>query len=310
MSVPQMSAPQANTHPAYPNIFGSIPALVTPMLSNGEIDWECYKALIEWHIAEGTNGICVVGTTGESPTVNVVEHCKLIEVAVKTAAGRIPIIAGAGGNSTAEAIELSLHAKAVGAAAALQVVPYYNKPSQEGLYQHFKAIAQASQMPIILYNVPGRTVADMSNETILRLADVPWIMGIKDATGDLARGTALIKSAPAHFVILSGDDATAPAYILLGARGNISVTANVLPKAMSELCAAATAGNAVETRRINDFVMPMNQTLFLEANPIPVKWAMQRMGKMQAGIRLPLVALSTEFQPKVLKAMQACGLVS
>lgn len=294
------------------NIFGSIPALVTPMHADGSIAWDAYKALIEWHIQEGTHAIVVVGTTGESPTVTVEEHSQLIEVAVQVANQRIPIIAGAGGNSTAEAIALTVHAKKVGADATLQVVPYYNKPTQEGMFQHFKAIAQAVDLPVILYNVPGRTVADMSHDTIVRLAHIPNIIGLKDATGDIGRGTALLAALAERgldFSVFSGDDATAPALMLLGARGNISVTANVAPKIMSQLCVAAMRGDAAQTRKLNDSVIALHKHLFAEPNPVPVKWALARMGKMPAGLRLPLVPLAASCEAQVESALKSASLV-
>lgn len=293
-------------------IFGSIPALVTPMHADGSIAWDAYKALIEWHIQEGTHAIVVVGTTGESPTVTVEEHSQLIEVAVQVAQRRIPIIAGAGGNSTAEAIALTQHAKKVGADATLQVVPYYNKPTQEGMYQHFKTIAQAVDLPVILYNVPGRTVADMSHDTIMRLAQIPGIVGLKDATGDLARGTALmaaLAAASIDFAVFSGDDATAPALMLLGGSGNISVTANIAPKIMSQLCIAAMRGDAAQTRKLNDSVIALHKHLFVEPNPVPVKWALARMGKMPGGLRLPLVALAPSAEPFLEHALKSSGLI-
>jgi 4-hydroxy-tetrahydrodipicolinate synthase len=290
-------------------IHGSIPALVTPMNDDGSIAWGAYKNLIEWHIQEGTHGICVVGTTGESPTVTVEEHCKLIDVAVQVANKRIPIIAGAGGNSTAEAIALAKSAKQSGADATLQVVPYYNKPTQEGLYQHFKHIAENVAIPMILYNVPGRTVADMSNDTILRLAQVPGVIGIKDATGDIGRGAALIAAAPASFIVLSGDDATAAALMLMGGRGNISVSANLAPKLMSQLCEAALAGNIAKTRELHVRGLPLHQKLFIETSPLPAKWALARMGKIPAGLRLPLTPLSVASQAIVEKMLQDCNLI-
>ena len=251
----------------------------------------------------------VVGTTGESPTVSMEEHAELIRVAVEHAAGRIPVIAGVGANSTDEAIHLTRHAKVVGAQAGLSVVPYYNKPSQEGLYRHFRAIAEAVDLPTILYNVPGRTVADMSNETVLRLAQVPGIIGIKDATGDIARGGLLLREAPASFQVFSGDDPTAAALILLGARGNISVTANVAPRLMRELCAAALAGDVPQVRELNARLARLNKALFVEANPIPVKWALAQMGRSELGYRLPLVELGAQHHETVRRALQEVGLL-
>lgn len=288
-------------------IQGSIVAIVTPMRADGSLDYPRLKSLVDFHAAEGTDGIVIVGTTGESPTVDVDEHCELIRAAVEYAAGRLPVIAGTGGNSTSEAIELTAYAKKVGAAASLNVVPYYNKPTQEGLYLHFKAIAEAVDLPMILYNVPGRTVADMSNETTLRLAQVPGIVGIKDATGNLERGTDLIKRAPQGFALYSGDDASALAFILLGGHGTISVTANVAPRLMHEMCAAALAGDVARAREINSRLLGLHRQLFVEANPIPVKWAVCRMGLIEAGIRLPLTRLSAEYHERVLQSMREAG---
>ncbi|MQQ99618.1 4-hydroxy-tetrahydrodipicolinate synthase [Glaciimonas soli] len=290
-------------------IQGSIVAIVTPMHPNGDLDLPSLRKLVDWHIAEGTDAICIVGTTGESPTVTVEEHVKLIEVAVEHAAKRIPIIAGAGGNSTVEAINLSQRAKEVGADAILQVVPYYNKPTQEGMYQHFKKIAEAVDLPIILYNVPGRTVADMSNETILRLAQIPNIIGVKDATGNIARGFDLIRLAPADFAVFSGDDATAMALMFAGGKGNISVTANVAPREMHLLCVAAMKGDVPEAVKINNKMLPLHNKLFIEPNPIPVKWALAEMGLISSGMRLPLVQLSAEFEPAVRAAMSESGIL-
>ncbi|MGL4767100.1 MAG: 4-hydroxy-tetrahydrodipicolinate synthase [Formosimonas sp.] len=290
-------------------ITGSLVALVTPMLDNGEIDFAAYRALIDWHIEQGTDAIVAVGTSGESPTVSVDEHCELIRVAVEQARGRIPIIAGAGGNSTREAIALSEFARSAGVDATLQVVPYYNKPTQEGLYQHFKAIAEQVDCDIILYNVPGRTVADLSNDTILRLAQIPNIIGIKDATGDIGRGIALIKDAPADFAVYSGDDMSAAALILMGAKGNVSVTANVAPKMMHDLCQAALSGDIATVRALNNRLCDLNKNLFIEANPIPVKWALHTMGQIAQGTRLPLTPLSTSAQPIVRAALNSAGLI-
>ena len=286
---------------------GSLVAIVTPMEADGALDLPRFKALLDWHIAEGTDGIVVVGTTGESPTVDVEEHCLLIRTAVEHCGGRVPVIAGTGGNSTREAIELTRFAAEVGAKASLQVVPYYNKPSQEGLYRHFKAVAEAVDLPQILYNVPGRTVADMSNDTVLRLAQVPGIVGIKDATANLDRGADLLKRKPAKFLVYSGDDATALPYILLGASGDISVTANVAPRAMHEMCSAALAGDAGKAISINQRLLGLHQKLFVEANPIPVKWALARMGRIGEGIRLPLTALAPAFHETVTGALREAG---
>jgi 4-hydroxy-tetrahydrodipicolinate synthase len=286
---------------------GSFVAIVTPMLQSGELDFARFRALIEWHIAEGTDGIVVVGTTGESPTVDVDEHCELIKVAVEASKGRIPVIAGTGANSTKEAIFLADYAKKAGADFSLSVVPYYNKPTQEGMYRHFRAIAEAVDLPLILYNVPGRTVADMSNDTALRLAEVPGIVGIKDATGNLARGADLISRAPQGFRILSGDDATTLSLMLMGGHGTISVTANVAPRAMHEMCALALAGRREEAIAVNNRLQGLHDKLFLEANPIPVKWALQQMGRIDAGIRLPLTPFDPKFHAALRAAMQFAG---
>ncbi|CAB1368480.1 4-hydroxy-tetrahydrodipicolinate synthase [Denitratisoma oestradiolicum] len=285
-------------------ITGSIPAIVTPMHADGSLDLPGFRRLLDWHVAEGSDAIVVVGTTGESPTVDVEEHCQIIETAVSHVAGRVPVIAGTGANSTREAIELGQFAKRAGADAHLSVVPYYNKPSQEGLYQHFKAIAEAVDLPLILYNVPGRTVADMSNDTTLRLAQVPGIIGVKDATGSAERGTDLIKRAPRDFAIYSGDDASALALILLGAHGTISVTANVAPRLMHEMCKAALAGELHRARELNFRLLGLHRQLFVEANPIPVKWAVQQMGLIEGGLRLPLTPLSAEFHDRLRAAMR------
>jgi 4-hydroxy-tetrahydrodipicolinate synthase len=290
-------------------IQGSIVAIVTPMHEDGSLDLPGLRKLIDWHIAEGTDGIVIVGTTGESPTVNVEEHCELIKVAVEHAARRIPVIAGTGGNSTTEAIELTRYAKKVGADASLQVVPYYNRPTQEGMYLHFRKIAEAVELPVILYNVPGRTVADMSNETMLRLAKVPGIVGVKEATGNIARGTELLRLAPASFAVYSGDDATAMALMFCGAKGNISVTANIAPRAMHELCAAATKGDIPTAVKLNNRLLPLHNKLFVEPNPVPVKWAMTRMGLIPAGMRLPLAPLAAEYHDTVLAALRESGVL-
>src|SRR6187455_2471791 len=289
-------------------ITGSIVALVTPMHEDGRVDFDALRRLVDWHIAEGTQCIGAVGTTGESPTVSVEEHCEVIRVAVEHAAGRIPVMAGAGGNSTAEAIELSRFALKVGADCTLSVVPYDNKPSQEGIYQHFKAIAEAVDIPMVLYNVPGRTVADVQTETALRLAEVPGIVGIKEATGQIERACWLIKQAPKGFSIYSGDDGTAVALMLLGGHGNVSVTANVAPRAMQALCAAALAGDAREAARLQLQLMPLHRALFVEPSPAPTKWALTRLGRCGPGIRLPIVPLTAAGQAAVLAAMQEAGL--
>lgn len=290
-------------------IKGSLVAIVTPMHADGSLDLPGLRKLIDWHIAEGSDGIVIVGTTGESPTVSVEEHCELIKVAVEHTNKRIPIIAGTGGNSTSEAIALTSYAKQVGADASLLVVPYYNRPTQEGMYQHFKKIAESVDLPVILYNVPGRTVADMDNATILRLAQVPGIVGVKDATGNIARGTDLIRLAPESFAVYSGDDATAMALMFCGGKGNISVTANVAPRAMHELCMAACAGNIAEAVKINNRLLPLHNKLFIEPNPLPVKWAMAEMGLIPTGIRLPLVSLSVQYHDVVRAAMRESGVL-
>lgn len=293
-------------------IQGSLVALVTPMFEDGSVDYDALAKLIEWHIASGTDGIVSVGTTGESPTLSVEEHNAVIAFTVKTAAGRIPVIAGTGGNSTAEAIELTAAAKVAGADASLQVVPYYNKPTQEGLYRHFKTIAEAVDIPIILYNVPGRTVADLKNDTVLRLAQVPGIVGLKDATGDLARGIDLLRRLPRvtngrEFAVYSGNDDSALALMLVGGAGVISVTANLLPREMHEMASAAIAGNVGAARALNDRLMPLHQKLFCEPNPVAPKWALYRMGRMGPGIRLPLTMLSEANMPVLEAAMREAG---
>ncbi|MSP95742.1 MAG: 4-hydroxy-tetrahydrodipicolinate synthase [Betaproteobacteria bacterium] len=290
-------------------ITGSLVAIATPMLEDGRLDLVRFRSLIDFHVNEGTDGIVVVGTTGESPTVDFDEHKELIKVAVDHAKGRIPIIAGTGGNSTAEAIELTHSARKSGAAACLSVVPYYNKPTQEGLYLHFRKIVEAVDIPQILYNVPGRTVADMSNDTTMRLAVLPGVIGIKDATANIERATDLIKRAPRDFAIYSGEDSTALALILLGGHGVISVTANVAPRLMHEMCAAALQGDVVTARRINMHLLSLHQKLFVEANPIPVKWALEQMGLIGGGIRLPMTPLSDRFHDTVLDALHEAGIV-
>jgi 4-hydroxy-tetrahydrodipicolinate synthase len=291
-------------------ITGSIVALVTPLLEDGSVDYPTLRKLIDWHIAEGTDCIGVVGTTGESPTVTVEEHCEIIRVSVEQAAKRVPIMAGCGANSTAEAIELAKFARSVGADCQLQVVPYYNKPTQEGQYQHFKAIAEATgDLPIVLYNVPGRTVADMAVETALRLAQVPGVVGIKEATGNIERAQWLIREAPEGFAIYSGDDPTAVALMLCGGHGNVSVTANIAPRLMHELCVAALAGDARKAMDIQLRLLPVHKHLFVEANPIPLKWAMARMGLCGETMRLPLTPLSRSLAPVVEGALQQSGLI-
>ena len=289
-------------------ITGSMVAIITPMLEDGRLDLARFKALIDWHIAEGTDGIVVVGTTGESPTVDFDEHKELIRVAVEHAKGRIPIIAGTGGNSTAEAIELSASAKKNGATASLSVVPYYNKPTQEGLYRHFSKIAETVDLPMILYNVPARTVADLHNDTVLRLAEVPGIIGIKDATANMERGTDLIRRVPRNFAIYSGEDAAALALILLGGHGVISVTANVAPRLMHEMCAAALVGDVKKARDINLRLLTLHQRLFVEANPIPVKWALGLMGRIEPGLRLPMTPLSDRYYDTLREALSDAGI--
>jgi 4-hydroxy-tetrahydrodipicolinate synthase len=294
-------------------ITGSIVALTTPMHTDGSVDYPTLRKLIDWHIAEGTDCIGVVGTTGESPTVNVEEHCEIIRVSVEQAAKHtarhVPIMAGCGANSTAEAIELAKFAKKVGAHCQLQVVPYYNKPTQEGQYLHFKAIAEAVDLPVILYNVPGRSVADMAHDTVLRLAQVPGIVGIKEATGNIERAEWLIRDVPKGFAVYSGDDPTAVALMLCGGQGNISVTANVAPRLMHELCVAAIAGDVKRAMEIQFKLMPVHKQLFVEANPIPVKWAMHRMGLAGPTLRLPMTELTKANEPVVEGALRAAGLI-
>ena len=290
-------------------ITGSIVALVTPMHEDGSVDYPNLRKLIDWHIAQGTDCIGVVGTTGESPTVNVEEHCEIIRVSVEQAKGRVPIMAGCGANSTREAIELTHFAKKVGADCQLQVVPYYNKPTQEGQFQHFKAIAEAVDLPMVLYNVPGRTVADMAHETVMKLTQVHGIIGIKEATGNIERAQWLIKEVPADFSIYSGDDPTAGALMLCGGHGNISVTANVAPRLMHELCVAALNGDVKRAMEIQFKLMPLHKQLFVEPNPIPVKWAMNRLGLCGDAMRLPMTALTTRNQTIVESALVACDLL-
>lgn len=289
-------------------ITGSLVAIVTPMHEDGRLDFGRLRSLIDWHVEQGTDGIVIVGTTGESPTVDMDEHCELIRVTVEHAAGRVPVIAGTGGNSTSEAIELAEYAARVGADAHLSVVPYYNKPTQEGLYRHFRTIAEKVDLPLVLYNVPGRTVADMSNDTALRLAQIPNIVGIKDATGSIDRACDLIERAPEGFALYTGDDMTTAAFLLLGGHGAISVTANVAPRLMHEMCAAAMAGDAITARDINRKLLWLHRNLFCEANPIPVKWAVQQMGLIEGGIRLPLTPLSEAFHECVREAMRRAGI--
>ena len=294
-------------------IYGSMPAIVTPMHEDGSLDYAGLRALLDWHVTEGSDGIVIVGTSGESPTVSVEEHCELIRVTVEHIAGRIPVIAGTGGNSTTEAIELTSFAKKVGADASLQVVPYYNKPTQEGMYAHFKKIAESVDLPVILYNVPGRTVADLTGDTVVRLAGVPGIIGIKDATGSLERGTVLIadlkRTGYSDFSVFSGDDLTAAMLMLMGGKGNISVTANVAPRLMHELCVAAMSDDVKRTREIQYKLLAVHKAMFTEANPIPVKWALYEMGKITAGIRLPLTPLSTPLRESLKAVLKQADLI-
>ncbi|MBU1360951.1 MAG: 4-hydroxy-tetrahydrodipicolinate synthase [Gammaproteobacteria bacterium] len=289
---------------------GSIVALITPMNEDGSVDYPALRRLIDWHIEQGTDCLGVVGTTGESPTVDVEEHCEIIRVSVEQAKGRVPVMAGCGANSTREAIELAKFAKGVGADTQLQVVPYYNKPTQEGQYQHFKAIAEAvGDLPIVLYNVPGRTVADLAHDTVVRLAGVPGIIGIKEATGSIERAQWLIRDVPKSFAVYSGDDPSAVALMLCGGQGNISVTANIAPRKMHELCVAAIAGDARRAMQIQFELMPLHRHLFIEPNPIPLKWAMARLGLCGGTMRLPLTELSAAFRPTVESALRDSGLL-
>ena len=291
------------------NIQGSIVAIVTPMFEDGGVDWKSLEKLVEWHIQQGTHSIVAVGTTGEASTLSMEEHIKVIQEVIRVANKRIPIIAGTGANSTREAIELTQAAKDVGADAALLVTPYYNKPTQEGLYQHYKTIAEAVDIPQILYNVPGRTGVDMQNETVIRLADVKNIVGIKDATGDIPRGKALIDGLNGKIAVYSGDDATAWELILLGAKGNISVTANVAPKQMSEVCEAALAGEQAKAQDLNQQIANLHNILFCESNPIPVKWALHEMGYMGTGIRLPLTPLAEQYREPLRNGLKVAGII-
>ena len=287
---------------------GSLVAIVTPMHEDGSLDLKSFRALIDFHVEQGTDGIVVVGTTGESPTVNFKEHHLLISTAVKHAAGRIPIVAGTGANSTTEAIDLSAYAKDAGADASLSVVPYYNKPTQEGLYQHYKSIAEAVDIPQIIYNVPGRTVVDINNDTVLRLSQISNIIGIKDATGNMGRGFDLLCRAPKDFAVYSGDDASSLAFLLQGGHGTISVTANVAPKLVHEMCVAVFEGELTTARSINSKLLRLHFDLFIEANPIPVKWAVAQMGLMETGLRLPLTNLSKEYHKLVRDSMIQAGI--
>jgi 4-hydroxy-tetrahydrodipicolinate synthase len=291
-------------------IVGSIVALVTPMHEDGSVDYAALRKLIDWHIAEGTDCIGVVGTTGESPTVSVDEHCEIIRVAVAHAAGRVPIMAGTGGNATSEAIELTRFAKQVGADCSLQVVPYYNKPSQEGMYRHFRAVAEAVDLPMVLYNVPGRTVADLQHDTVIRLASVPGVVGIKEATGNIERAAWLIKHAPKGFSIYSGDDGSAVALMLLGGHGNVSVTANVAPRLMHELCMAAVEGDARRATALHLRLLALHRQLFCEPSPAPTKWALQRLGICAPHVRLPILPLTEAGQALVEQALHDGGLLA
>ena len=290
-------------------IRASIVALITPMHEDGSIDYPALRRLIDWHIEQGTDCIGVVGTTGESPTVSVEEHCEIIRVSVEQAAGRVPIMAGCGANSTNEAIELTRFAKQVGADCQLQVVPYYNKPTQEGQYQHFRTIAEAVDLPMVLYNVPGRTVADMQHDTVMRLAQIDGIIGIKEATGNIERAQWLIHEAPKGFSVYSGDDGTAVALMLCGGHGNVSVTANIAPKLMHEMCLAAIAGQAQQAITIQRQLLSLHKNMFTESNPIPVKWAAQRMGLCGPTLRLPMTPFSSHLQPALENAMRSCGVI-
>lgn len=291
-------------------ITGSIVALATPLHPDGSVDYPTLRKLVDWHVAEGTDCIGVVGTTGESPTVNVEEHCEIIRVSVEQANKRVPIMAGCGANSTAEAIELAKFAKGVGADCQLQVVPYYNKPTQEGQYLHFKAIAEATgDLPCILYNVPGRTVADMLHATVLRLTQIPGIVGIKEATGNIERAQWLIREAPAGFAVYSGDDATAVALMLCGGHGNVSVTANIAPRLMHQLCVAAVAGDAKRAMELQMKLLPLHKQLFVESNPIPIKWAMARMGLCGPTLRLPMTPLDASNVATIEGTLRATGLI-
>ena len=292
-------------------ITGALVAVATPMREDGSIDYDSYRKLIDWQVKEGADAIVTMGTSGESPTVTFQEHTDVVKAAVEVVGGRVPVVAGTGANSTAEAIRLTAEAKEAGADCSLQVVPYYNKPTQEGLFQHFSAVAREGGLPVILYNVPGRTGCNMSNETVLRLAAVPGIAGLKDATGDLARAESLLAALPQgrDFALYSGNDDSALALMLAGGQGVISVTANVAPRMMHEMAAAALSGDIARAREINSRLLPLHHDLFCESNPIPVKWALWRMGLIPSGIRLPLTWLSEAGQKKVEKALAFAGLI-
>ena len=292
-------------------IKGSLVAVVSPMKADGTLDFDAYRNLLDWHIESGTSAIVAVGTTGESPTVSVEEHAQLIRVAAEHCRGRVPVIAGTGANSTREAIELTRHAFEVGVDASLQVAPYYNKPSQEGMFRHFTTVAQEGGLPVILYNVPGRTMADISNDTVLRLAANPNIIGIKDATGDVGRGASLLARLPEGFAVYSGNDDSALALMAMGAHGVISVTANVAPRQMADMCAAALAGDFGKALAINRTLIPLHERLFMEPNPVPTKWALARMGRIASPVvRLPLAPLTTVGQTAVLDALQSSGVLA
>lgn len=291
------------------NIKGSIVALVTPMHIDGSVDWDALRRLVDWHVDQGTHAIVSVGTTGESPTLRVPEHLEVIRVTVEQAAGRVPVIAGAGANSTAEAVELTQEAKALNADASLQVVPYYNKPTQEGLFQHFTTIAEAVDLPVILYNVPSRTVADMQTETVLRLAEIDNVIGIKEATGDVERGRDLMARRPEGFAVYSGDDETALELILAGAQGDISVTANVAPNQMSRLCELAMEGAVEEARALDQSLQTLHTGLFIEPSPAAPKWALAQLGLIEEGIRLPMLPLTEKSQPAVRQMLNDLGLI-
>lgn len=297
------------TFPLLDKLHGSMTALITPMHANGDVDFQSLANLIDWQIEQGTNVLVAVGTTGESATLSVREHVDVIDFYIKQVAGRVPVIAGTGANNTVEAIELTQHAKKVGADAVLLVAPYYNKPTQEGLYQHYKAIAEAVDIPQILYNVPGRTIVDIQQTTVERLADIENIVAIKDATGDVTRGGQLIEAVNGRMIVLSGDDGTAVELVKLGAKGNISVTANIAPKQMSQVYAHALNGEYEQAQAIEDTIAHLHRDLFIESSPIPVKYALHKMGRIEAGIRLPLTWLSTQYQPIIDQAISKAGLL-
>lgn len=288
---------------------GSMTALITPMQSNGDVDWQSLANLIDWQIEQGTDALVAVGTTGESATLSMTEHAEVMDFYMKQVAGRIPVIAGTGANNTVEAIELTQHAKAVGADAVLLVAPYYNKPTQEGMYLHYKAIAEAVDIPQVLYNVPGRTVVDLHNDTVARLADIDNIIGIKDATGDVTRGAQLIEAVKGRMIVMSGDDATAVELMRHGAKGNISVTANIAPGIMSQICHHVLKGEFAQAEALDAKVAHLHRDLFIESSPIPVKYALNKMGRIEPGIRLPLTWLSAQYQPVIDEALAKAGLL-